>query len=93
MHWTIITAALLTLGLSPATVTAASSTPADDRKPSESTGITVDDLGRGLKSAAKNIENEIPKIGSAIGSAVKKITEKGSENTSSRKPANQDKVK
>ncbi len=91
MHWRIITAVLLTLGLSPATATAASSTPADDRKPSERTGITVDDLGRGLKSAAKNIENEIPKIGSAIGNAVKKITEKGSENTSSRKPAKQDK--
>lgn len=91
MYWTVITAAILALGLSQADATAASSNSAEDRKTSESTGITVDDLGRGLKSAAKNIENEIPKIGSAIGSAVKKITEKGSENTSSRKPAKQDK--
>jgi|SRR5687767_1926658 hypothetical protein len=91
MYWAVITAAFLVLGLSQADATAASSNSAEDRKTSESTGITVDDLGRGLKSAAKNIENEIPKFGSAIGSAVKKITEKGSENTSSRKPAKQDK--
>ena len=91
MYWAVITAAFLALGLSQGDATAASSNSAEDRKASESTGITVDDLGRGLKSAAKNIENEIPKIGSAIGSAVKKITEKGSANTSSQKPAKQDK--
>ena len=37
---------------------AASSTAADNRNTGGSTGITVDDLGRGLKSAAKNIEKD-----------------------------------
>jgi hypothetical protein len=79
MHRTvIIVAALLVLGLTQA---AASSTAADNPKTGNGTGITIDDLGRGLKSAANNVEKEIPKIGSAIGNAVKKITEKGSEKT------------
>ena len=46
-------------------------------------GLTVDDLGRGLKSAAQNVEKEIPKIGSAIGETFKKITDKRSD----KKPA------
>jgi hypothetical protein len=64
---------------------------AESRTAEESKGLTVDDLGRGLKSAAKNIENEIPKIGSAIGNAVKKITEKGQDKPSSPKPTKQNK--
>ena len=36
------------------------------RKTEDSKGITIDDLGRGLKSAAQNVEKEIPKMGSAI---------------------------
>ena len=64
---------------------------AESRTTGESTGLTVDDLGRGLKSAAKNVENEIPKIGSAIGSAVKKITENGQDKPSSPKQAKQNK--
>lgn len=39
-----------------------------------SKGLTVEELGQGLKSAAQNIEKEIPKLGSAIGNAVKKMT-------------------
>ncbi len=74
----IIVAVLLVLGLTQA---AASSTAADNRKTGDGKGLTVDDIGRGLKSAANNVEKEIPKIGSAIGNAVKKITEKGSEKT------------
>jgi hypothetical protein len=64
---------------------------AESRTAEESKGLTVDDLGRGLKSAAKNVENEIPKIGSAIGNAVKKITEKGQDKPSSQMPAKQNK--
>jgi hypothetical protein len=64
---------------------------AESRTAEESKGLTVDDLGRGLKSAAKNIENEIPKIGSAIGNAVKKITEKDQAKPSSQNPAKQNK--
>ena len=91
MHKTvIIIAALLVLGLTQVAA-AASSTSADNRNTEGSKGVTVDDLGRGLKSAAQNIEKEIPKMGSAIGHAVKKITEKGPEKPSSQEPAKQNK--
>jgi predicted transcriptional regulator len=77
MHRTlIIVTALLILGLTQAAV---SSSAADNRKTGDGKGLTVDDLGRGLKSAANNVEKEIPKIGSAIGNTLKKITEKGTE--------------
>ena len=91
MHRTIIIAALLVAGLTQATAAADGSTSADNRKTEKSKGITVDDLGRGLKSAAQNIEKEIPKMGSAIGNAVKKITEKGPEKSSSQEPTKQKK--
>ena len=86
----IIIAALSLFGLTQAAA-AASSTSADNRNTGGSTGITVDDLGRGLKSAAKNVEKEIPKMGAAIGNAVKKITTNGSEKPSSKEPAKQNK--
>ncbi len=57
----------------------------------ESKGTTVDDLGRGLKSAAQSVEREIPKIGSAIGNAVKKLTEKGPDKQPPQEPAGQKK--
>ena len=72
----IIIAAVLAVGLTQA---ATASTSADKPNTEERKGLIVDDLGRGLKSAAKNVEKEIPKIGSAIGNAFKKITEKGTE--------------
>jgi peptidoglycan hydrolase CwlO-like protein len=91
MHRTvIIIAALLVVGLTQAAA-ADSSASAENRKTEDSKGITVDDLGRGLKSAAQNIEKEIPKMGSAIGHAVKKITEKGPDKPSSTEPAKQNK--
>ena len=46
-------------------------------------GLTLEDVGRGLKSAAQNIEKEIPKIGPAIGETLKKGTGKESEKQSS----------
>jgi len=52
---------------------------AESQKAEGNKGITVDDLGRGLKSAAQNGEKEITKIGSAIGGTFKKITEKRSD--------------
>ena len=58
----IIIAALSLFGLTQAAA-AASSTSADNRNTEGSKGVTVDDLGRGLKSAAQNIEKEIPKMG------------------------------
>jgi peptidoglycan hydrolase CwlO-like protein len=79
MHRTIIIiVALLFVGFSQ-TAIAASSASSDSHKTGDGKGLTVDDLGRGLKSAANNIEKEIPKFGSAVGNAIKKITEKGSD--------------
>lgn len=54
-------------------------------------GLTFDEIGRGLKSAAKNIEDEIPKIGPAIGKTFKQVTGNGkqtgtSKNTPSQSP-------
>lgn len=57
---------------------------AENQKVEGHKGITVDDLGRGLKSAAQNVEKEIPKIGSAIGETFKKITDKRSETKPTR---------
>jgi hypothetical protein len=75
---------MLVLWLSQAA--AAVSDSADTQKSQGSKGITVDDLGRGLKSAAKNIEKEIPKIGPAIAETVKKITGKDSEKQKAQSP-------
>ncbi len=51
-------------------------------------GLTLDEIGRGLKSAAKNIEEEIPKIGPAIGKTFKQATG-GEKETSPPKPPTQ----
>ena len=80
--------ALLVVGLIQA-VTTAPSRSADRPNTEGSGGVTVDDLGRGVKSAAQNIEKEIPKMGSAIGSAFKKITQQGSGKSSSQEAARQ----
>ena len=64
----------------------AASDSGDTQKSKESKGITVEDLGRALKSAEQNIEREIPKIGPAIGETFKKITGKDSEKQSSQSP-------
>ncbi len=81
----IIPVGLLLLVLGSVTISAAAGS--DAQKSEGSKGITVDDLGRGLKSAAQNVEKEIPKLGSAIGNAVKKITEKDSGKEASSPPA------
>lgn len=81
MYRTVMIAAfLLVSGLLQAAVAA------ESRTAEENKGLTVDDLGRGLKSAARNVEKEIPKAGSAIGSVFKKITAKGSEKPASQRP-------
>ncbi len=80
----IIMAGLLVLELSRSIETASSA--AENQKTEGSKGITVDDLGRGLKSAAQNVEKEIPKIGPAIGETFKKITGKD-DKQSSQSPA------
>ncbi|MBI5316212.1 MAG: hypothetical protein HZB34_09590 [Nitrospirae bacterium] len=84
----MIIAALFVIGFIEAITTVPSSS-ADRQNTEGSKGITVDDLGRGIKSAAQNIEKEIPKMGSAIGSAFKKITEQGSGKSSSQEAGKQ----
>lgn len=87
MYRTIVIAAFVSVGLTAAIASA------EDRKTGDN-GLTLDGLGRGLKSAAHNVEKEIPKVGSAIGSAFKKITEAGSGSGSgSGKPSSQEPVK
>lgn len=77
----------VTLGFS--TTVGAASNSGETQKNEEKKSITVDDLGRGLKSAEQNIEKEIPKIGPAIGETVKKLT--GKDKPSDQKPSKQDK--
>ena len=67
------------LVLSSILISGTGSVSAESQKAEGNKGITVDDLGRGLKSAAQNVEKEIPKIGSAIAKTFKKITDKRSE--------------
>lgn len=49
-------------------------------------GLTFEDIGRGLKSAAKNIGDEIPKIGPAIGDTFKKVTGSDKEKSQPKEP-------
>lgn len=58
---------------------------AESPQTERSKGLTVEDLARGVRSAAQNIEKEIPKIGSAIGKTVTSIT----GNSSEKKPTQQ----
>ncbi len=72
---------LLTLMLIAFSQPAFSAPESTERPAGENTskGLTVEELKQGLKSAAENVEKEIPKIGSAIGSLFKKATEKTPE--------------
>jgi len=89
MKRTSIIVTLLLFGLSQ--TAESSSNAADNQQTEGSQGVTVDDMVRGLKSAAQNVEKEIPKLGSAIGNAVKKITEKEPIKPSSQEPSKQKK--
>jgi hypothetical protein len=53
--------------------------------------ITIEDIGKGLKSAEQNIEKEIPKIGPAIGETFKKLGGKKSDTPSDQKSSTQNK--
>jgi hypothetical protein len=58
----------------PALTANAASESSGTGKSGSNQGLTLDEIGRGLKSAAKNIEEEIPKIGPAIGKTFKQVT-------------------
>ncbi|MBX3347714.1 MAG: hypothetical protein KF747_03130 [Nitrospira sp.] len=72
----------LSIGLSTATLAEA----ADSQQVEQRKGLTVDDLTRGLRSAARNIEKEIPKIGPAIGKTIKSVTGSNSEKAKPQDP-------
>ncbi|GMV49932.1 MAG: hypothetical protein NBKEAIPA_02323 [Nitrospirae bacterium] len=83
-----VSACLLTLALCfPSSGETANSTEAD--KAGSNQGLTFEDLGRGLKSAVKNIEEEIPKIGPAIADTFKKVTGNAKEKDPSKPPSQQ----
>lgn len=69
----------------------------EGHKKGSNQSITLDEIGRGLTSAAKNIGDEIPKIGPAIGETFKKVTgqdnakEKASTNSSAQGSKRQNK--
>jgi hypothetical protein len=58
---------------------------AESPQTERSKGLTVEDLAHGVRSAAQNIEKEIPKIGPAIGKTITSIT----GNSSEKKPTQQ----
>jgi hypothetical protein len=75
-------------------VTTAPSNAADSEKTESNKGLTIEDIGQGLKSAAKNIGDEIPKIGPAIGDTFRKITDRDKElEKTSKKPTANNSVK
>ncbi len=49
----------------------AASETVEKKGPEPNKGLTLQDIGRGLQSAANNIGDEIPKIGPAIGKMFK----------------------
>jgi hypothetical protein len=85
---TIVPLGLLTvlLVLGHVVVCAAESRQAQSQQAEPGKGLTVEDLARGVRSAAQNIEKEIPKIGAAIGKTVQSIRGNSPEKAPSRQP-------
>ena len=67
---------LLVMGNS---VCAGESQKAQSQQAEPGKGLTVEDLTRGVRGAAQNIEKEIPKIGAAVGKTLKSIGSSHSE--------------
>ncbi|HVG01890.1 MAG TPA: hypothetical protein VM842_03325 [Nitrospira sp.] len=67
----------------------AADTTATNKKVGSDQGLTLENIGRGIKSAAKNIEEEIPKIGPAIGDTIKKATRSDTDKTHPKPSARQ----
>lgn len=67
-------------------VSGAASESTDTSKAGSNQSLTLENLGRGIKSAAKNIEEEIPKIGPAIGDTLKKVMGSDKEKDRSKTP-------
>lgn len=84
IHRTVLILSLLIVGVNcgagaaETETSGGSQSSTDKHKTDSGKGLTVEDLARGLKSAAQSIEKEIPKIGPAIGDTFKNLTGKGS---------------
>ena len=65
-------------------VGAAESKTAQPQQAEPGKGLTVEGLTRGIRSAAQNIEKEIPKIGAAVGKTLKSIGSNNSEKPQDR---------
>ncbi len=69
----------LCLGSYPLASLVEAASESSDNKTGGSQGVTIDGIGRGLKSAAKHIEEEIPKIGPGISKTFNHVTTSGKE--------------
>ena len=82
----VLPSLFLVLAALASTSEAASESTDSGGKVGSNQGLTFEDIGRGLKSAAKNIGDEIPKIGPAIGDTFKKVTGSDKEKTQPKEP-------
>ncbi|WHZ13970.1 MAG: hypothetical protein OJF52_000805 [Nitrospira sp.] len=82
----VLPSLFLVLAALASTSEAASESTDSSGKVGSNQGLTFEDIGRGLKSAAKNIGDEIPKIGPAIGDTFKKVTGSDKEKTQPKEP-------
>jgi hypothetical protein len=82
---TLILSLILASHVCPQTSDAASDSTSTGKAGSNQ-GLTLEEIGRGLKSAARNIEEEIPKIGPAIGKTFKQVTGGETQANKSKEP-------
>jgi hypothetical protein len=80
---TLVGIVLMMLGSCEAFALAASDAPPNHKTDSNKSS-TLDDIGRGLKSAAKNIGDEIPKIGPAVMDTIDNVTGKKQDKSSKK---------
>ncbi|HVG01978.1 MAG TPA: hypothetical protein VM842_03765 [Nitrospira sp.] len=76
---TVIGPLIVLLGTGVIWASSALSETTDTGKTGSNQGLTIEKIGQGIKSAAKNIEEEIPKIGPAISDTFKKATSNDKE--------------
>ncbi len=77
--WPTIILALT--GLTVATPVATTQAASSSNQKTQESGTTLKDVERGVKKAVQNIEQEIPKMGAAIGAGFNKLTGSGERST------------
>lgn len=83
----------LFLGSYPLTSFVEAASESSDNKTGGRQRVTIDEIGRGLKSAAKHIEEEIPKIGPAISKTFNHLTNSGKETSRPKESSQREKPK